>query len=372
MLADPKFEAHAKNFFDCDDFDNDWALFAYNRESKEDRKNVYDFPSWEEQSELKQHFEHKASQNDVLLVHFLIPGSTSFLSAMSQQIPIVIQFWGGDYVSQLMPSSKTFLPLTHTLVVDEPFKQNSLRSYVRIGLEKWRRMTHQNHVFKALEKASGFLTLLPEERPLFPEKFRPKHLEAKVIYGNFSSAPHMTTIPSAGLTVMLGNSATPSNNHLDFLVPLSTCPTPIDHLILPLSYGDSSYGDSIRSRFEESGLTMTVLQDLMPIHEYEALMNQVDVLIMGQLRQQGLGNILKALQQGKTVYLHSEGVNYRHFKPRGFAVRSTKDLAKGLDLISEEDQRRNAELVSQFWGIDQGRIQMKAALKSLLHSPAAS
>ena len=258
------------------------------------------------------------------------------------------------------------------MVVDEPFKGLSLRSFVRIGLEKWRRTTHQNQVSKALEKAAGFLTLLPEERPLFPEKFWPKHLDAKVIYGNFASAPILTTKSTARLTVMLGNSATPSNNHLDFLEPLSTCPSTIDHLILPLSYGDSSYSESIRSRFEESGLPTTVLQDLMPLHEYEVLMNQVDVLIMGHLRQQGLGNILKALQQGKTVYLHPEGVNYRHFNSHGFAVRSTKNLAKGLDLISEEDQHRNAELVSQFWGIEQGRIQMKTALTSLIHSPDAS
>lgn len=372
MLADPKFEAHAKHFFDDNDFENDWALFAYDRESKKDRKDVYDFASWEEQPELKQHFEQKASQNDVLLVHFLIPGSASFLSAMSRQIPVVIQFWGGDYVSQLMPSSKTFLPLTHTMVVDEPSKGPSLRAFVRIGLEKWRRMTHQNHVSEALEKAAGFLTLLPEERPLFPEKFWPKHLEAKVIYGSFATAPNLTTNSTAGLTVMLGNSATPSNNHLDFLEPLSTCPSPIDHLILPLSYGDSSYGESIRARFEESGLPTTVLQNLMPLREYEALMNQVDVLIMGHLRQQGLGNILKALQQGKTVYLHPKGVNYRHFNSHGFAVRSTRDLAKGMDIISEKEQHRNAELVSQFWDVEQGRIQMKAALTSLLHSPASS
>ena len=372
MLADPKFEAHAKNFFECNDFDNDWALFAYNSESKKDRKDVYDFSSWEEQPELKEHFEQKASQNDVLLVHFLIPGSTSFLNAMSRQIPVVIQFWGGDYVSQLMPSSKTFLPLTHFMVVDKPSKGPSLRSFVRIGLEKWRRMTHQNHVSKALEKAAGFLTLLPEERPLFPEKFWSKHLEAKVIYGSFAPAPNLTTNSTAGLTVMLGNSATPSNNHLDFLEPLSTCPSPIDHLILPLSYGDSSYSESIRARFEESGLPTTVLQNLMPLREYEALMNQVDVLIMGHLRQQGLGNILKALQQGKTVYLHPKGSNYAHFKSRGFAVRNTQDLAKGMQLISEADQIRNAALVSQYWDIEQGRIEMKAALTSLLQPSAAS
>ena len=110
----------------------------------------------------------------------------------------------------------------------------------------------------------------------------------------------------------------------------------------------------------------------MPLNEYEALINQVDVLIMGHLRQQGLGNILKALQHGKTVYLHPEGINYRHFKSRGFAVRSTKDLAEGLELISEKEQHRNAKLVSQFWDIEQGRIQMKTALISLINSPNAS
>ena len=170
---------------------------------------------------------------------------------------------------------------------------------------------------------------------------------------------------------MLGNSATPSNNHLDFLQLLSNCPSPINHLILPLSYGDSSYGESIRARFEESGLPTTVLKELMPLQEYEALINEVDVLILGHLRQQGLGNILTALQQGKTIYLHPGGINYEHFKSRGFAVRNTQDLAKGIELLSETDQTRNTALVSQFWDIEQGRIDMKAALTSLLQSPAA-
>ena len=101
-------------------------------------------------------------------------------------------------------------------------------------------------------------------------------------------------------------------------------------------------------------------------------MNQVDVLILGHLRQQGLGNILTALQQGKTVYLHPKGINYAHFKSRGFAVRNTQDLTKGMELISEADQIRNAALVSQYWDIEQGRIEMKAALTSLLQTSAAS
>lgn len=372
MMADPKFEAHAKNFFNCDDFDNDWTLFAYDRESKKDREDVYDFPSCEEQPELRQYFEQKASQNDILLVHFLIPESVSFLSAMSRQIPVVIQFWGGDYVSQLMPSSKTFLPLTYSFVVDEASKKTPLKSFIRSGLEQWRRLTLRNHVSQALEKASGFLTILPEEHSLFPKKFHSKHLGSRVIYGKFDSRQSLNAKCSSGLTVMLGNSATPSNNHLDLLQLLSNCPSPIDHLILPLSYGDSSYGESIHTRFEELGLTTTVLKDLMPLHEYEALMNRVDVLILGHLRQQGLGNILAALQQGKTVYLHPKGINYAHFKSRGFVVRNTQDLAKGMELISEADQIRNAALVSQYWDIEQGRIEMIAALTSLLQPSAAS
>jgi hypothetical protein len=372
MLADVKFEAHAKNFFDCDDFENDWALFAYDRESKKDRKDVYDFASWEKQPELKSLFEQKASQNDVLLVHYLIPGSTPFLSAMSQQIPIVIQFWGGDYVSQLMPLSKTLLPLTQSLVYDPPSKPSWLKSLGRKALEKFRQMKNRKNVLDALEIASGFLTILPEEKSIFPKKYHSKHLSARVIYGNFASVPTQTGDSKTGLSIILGNSATPSNNHLDFLKLLSTCPSPIDHLILPLSYGDSSYGKVISARFEESSLNTIVLKNLMPLHEYEALMNQVDVLIMGHLRQQGLGNILKALQQGKTVYLHPEGVNYRYFKTRGFAFGNTQKLSRDVQMISKADQHRNAELVSQLWDIENGRVKMKAALTSLLHSTSAS
>ena len=93
-------------------------------------------------------------------------------------------------------------------------------------------MTHQNHVFNALEKASGFLTLLPEEHPLIPSRFRQKYLEARVIYGNLASATQLTTHTTAGLTVLLGNSATPSNNHLDFLKPC----LPAHHPLTTSSY----------------------------------------------------------------------------------------------------------------------------------------
>ena len=372
MLADPKFLSYAKAFFDCDDFENDWALFAYDKESNKDRKNVYDFPSWEEQPELKQHFEQTASQCDVMLVHFLIPGSTSFLNAMSRQIPVVIQFWGGDYVSQLMHSSTTFLPLTHSLISNTQPKPSWLRTFGRKSLEKFRRINNRKIVLDALEIASGFLTILPEEKSIFPKKYHAKHLGARVIYGNFVSAPLLTPQSQQGLTVMLGNSATPSNNHLDFLKPLSNCSSQIDHLILPLSYGDSSYGDSIQARFEESRMSITFLRELMLPEEYETLLSQVDVLIMGHIRQQGLGNILKALQQGKTVYLHPDGINYKHFLSHGFSVRNTFDLAEGIQLISRKDQELNANLISQFWEVKKERSQMKTALMSVLHSSANS
>lgn len=366
MFADPKFEAHAKNFFDCDDFDNEWALFAYNKESKQDRKDVYDFPSWEEQPKLKQHFEHKASQNDVLLVHFLIPGSLPFLRELQKHIPIVIQFWGGDYVGQYAKPADIFLPLTLAHLSTSANKTSRLRRLLGNARGFIAAKFARNHVSDALSLAAGFMTILPEELDLFPSKWHSKHLNARVIYGNFEDSPTLNDQRNRKMILMLGNSANPSNNQVDYLDVLSGCLTQIDHLILPLSYGNTSYGDWVEQKFQASGLRTTILRNLIPAKEYERITDEVDVFIMGQLRQQGLGNILQALFKGKTVYLNPKGVNFKYFHSRGFSVFDTNNLQSGIELIPSEGQFQNAQLVKKFWNQKQARNDMYCALTTVV------
>lgn len=366
MFADPKFEAHAKNFFDCDDFDNDWALFAFNRESKKDRKDVYDFQSWEEQPKLKEYFEQKASQNDVLLVHFLIPGSLPFLRELQKQIPIVIQFWGGDYVSRYVHPREIYLPRTHSHLYASPNKTSRLRRFLRCLRSRVVKRVAYDHVGEALDLASGFMTILPEELKFFPSKWLSKHLSARVIYGNFEESPVPESELGQCITVMLGNSANPSNNQVDYLDVLSECPTKIDNLILPLSYGNASYGDWVEQKFRASNFHTTILRTLLPLEDYSRIAGDVDVFVMGQLRQQGLGNILNALHKGKTVYLNSKGINFQHFQSRGFHVRETNTLQSGLQLISREEQIHNAQLVNEYWDKKQARNDIYSALNSVV------
>lgn len=368
MLSDPKFEAHAKNFFDCDDFENDWALFAFNKEDKKNRKDVFDFPSWEAKPELRQHFEQKASQNDVLLVHFLIPGSLPFLRELRKQIPIVIQFWGGDYVSRYVQPTEIYLPRTHSHLYASPNKTSRLRRLLRCLRGRVVKKVAYDHVGEALNLASGFMTILPEELEFFPNEWLSKHLYARVIYGNFEDSP--VQVPESELdqtlTVMLGNSANPSNNQVDYLDILSKCPTKIDNLILPLSYGNESYGDWVEHKFQASNFHTTILRTLLPLEDYLRITDDVDVFVMGQLRQQGLGNILDALLKGKTVYLNPQGVNFQHLQTRGFHVRETDDLHKGIQLISMEEQFHNAQLVNKFWNKKQARQDIYSALKMVV------
>lgn len=367
MFNDEKFIAYAKDFFRCNSFQNDWTFFDYNRTAKHNTKTkAYDFQQCHEETQLKELFISKACSNDVLLVHFLIPGSLPLLIELQKHIPIVIQFWGGDYVGQYAKPTDIFLPLTHAHLHVSASKRSRLPSILRNARRSLTAKFAQNHVSEALKLSSGFMTILPEELELFPRKWHPKHLNARVVYGNFEDSPRLQDQRNRKMTLMLGNSANPSNNQVDYLDALTACLVQIDNIILPLSYGNTSYGDWVEQQFQTSELRTTILRSLMPAEEYERITDGVDIFVMGQLRQQGLGNILKALHKGKTVYLNPKGVNFKYFHARGFNVFDTNSLHRGIQLITKEERFQNVQLVNKFWNQKQARNDMLGALNDVV------
>jgi hypothetical protein len=288
------------------------------------------------------------------------------LRELQKHIPVVIQFWGGDYVGQYSKPTDIFLPLTHAHLNPSANKTSRLRRLLGNARRLFVAKFAHNHVSDALSLAAGFMTILPEELELFPSKWHSKHLNVRVIYGNFEDSPTLNDQRNRKMILMLGNSANPSNNQVDYLDALTACSVQIDNIILPLSYGNTSYGDWVVRQFQTSELRTTILRSLMPAEEYERIIDSVDIIVMGQLRQQGLGNILKALHKGKTVYLNPKGVNFKHFHSRGFSVFDTNNLQRGIQLISKEGQFQNAQLVKKFWNQKQARNDMYCALTAVV------
>lgn len=127
---------------------------------------------------------------------------------------------------------------------------------------------------------------------------------------------------------LLGNSADPSNNHLEALSYLKEYKNEDFCVIIPLSYGgDEMYTKELVIESKKLlGDKIILLTEFLTPEEYAEILNQVDVSIMNHNRQQGAGNILALLYLGKKVYTKHEVTTFEAFSRLGIRIYDIKDL----------------------------------------------
>lgn len=106
--------------------------------------------------------------------------------------------------------------------------------------------------------------------------------------------------PGNTYSIMIGNSATVSNRHIEILHAIQELSSDDVMIYIPLSYGDDIYADMVEQEAKNifPGKVRT-LRDFMPIEDYLAFLNTVDVAVFAHKRQQGLGNIISLVSMGK-------------------------------------------------------------------------
>jgi dTDP-N-acetylfucosamine:lipid II N-acetylfucosaminyltransferase len=148
-------------------------------------------------------------------------------------------------------------------------------------------------------------------------------------------------------SVQIGNSADPSNEHLEVLRMLEKFAGADIRVYAPLGYGgelDEHYTASViaagKSAFGDRFVAMT---DFLPFDEYLNFLGKIDVAIFNHRRQQGLGNIITLIGLGKKIYLRSDVTSSATLREMGLVVH---DIAN-LDLVPDDRAvaMRNQQIV---------------------------
>ena len=165
------------------------------------------------------------------------------------------------------------------------------------------------------------------------------------LYKEYNVAPKA----HATLSIMVGNSADPSNNHLEVFEKL------IPHLekdikvIVPLSYGDKNHARRVMDAGAEMlGVNFTPLTEFMSFEHYLALLAELDIAIFNHKRQQAMSNIITLLGLGKKVYLRSDQSTWSFFETNNMKVFDTKKTIE-LDLLDKETKNINVLNVKSFF-----------------------
>lgn len=159
--------------------------------------------------------------------------------------------------------------------------------------------------------------------------------------------------PDQMIKILVGNSASPSNNHIDALNKLAHLADKNIQIIMPLNYaGDPEYVEQVinhaNSLFKNK---VTAITSMLSKAQYDALLNKVSMTVFAQQRQQGLYVAYAMLLMGKPLFLLGSTSSYTNLSALGFKLHKTDSLDdisfNELTNLTNEFNSNNANLMQQ-------------------------
>lgn len=208
---------------------------------------------------------------------------------------------------------------------------------------------------KAIGRMKSCSTVVPLEMPLV-RKYTNKNLQ--YLPFKYATIESLITEDLDSLcdscNILLGNSATLTNNHFEAIDIIASTVLKSKNVIVPLSYGDSNYAKDVVTYAKEkiSEKEIVPLLSFMPLQEYVELLKSCGIVIMNHVRQQAMGNIIISIWMGAKVYFNPRSIVYQYLKDLGLIVYSIDELGdyentQSFILLAEHNRKILYELYSQ-------------------------
>lgn len=142
--------------------------------------------------------------------------------------------------------------------------------------------------------------------------------------------------------IQIGNSADPSNNHIEIFDKLRAYKNEDIEIICPLSYGDQQYRNEVIKKGNEIfGDKFNPIVTFLPFEKYLSHLFKIDIAIFNHKRQQAMGNITTLLGYGKKVYIRDDITTWQFFIEQGIKIWKANDNFENLLFEMSENERKN-------------------------------
>lgn len=313
-------------------------------------------------SYLNPKFIKSLSSYDALILHSLDDFSIEVLARIDSSIPTLWIGMGYDYYDLLSDSKWDLLkPETRTLVAsyNPQYGRTGPRHPIKRAL---RPFLYPNLLRKKqlLDKVDLFAPVLKSEYSKLVHKLEKCH--PAFISWNYGKTANLVdgALEKGSITgndILVGNSATPTNNHLEVFQVLAKTGLPSGaRVIVPLSYGDENYRlriiDEGKRYFGERFKPIT---EIMQFNDYVGMLQGCATVIMNHLRQQAAGNLVISLFLGARVYLDPQNPLYEEYRNQGLVLSSIENLPNDQLFLGTKLNKNQIERNRQVLKSSRGR-----------------
>ncbi|RCW27028.1 TDP-N-acetylfucosamine:lipid II N-acetylfucosaminyltransferase [Marinilabilia salmonicolor] len=165
-------------------------------------------------------------------------------------------------------------------------------------------------------------------------------------------------IKQLGNNILIGNSASIENNHLDAIIEIRQFEIGSRKIVVPLNYGESipGYKNYIIEKGNEILGTnnFSPLINFLPLKMYNELLQNCSHTIMNHNKQQAMGNIITLLYYGTKLFMNKVNPSFQYLKDEGFIVFEMKEISqKHLDTkLSKKEMQHNRDLIHKLYNDD--------------------
>ncbi|TDX42941.1 4-alpha-L-fucosyltransferase (glycosyl transferase family 56) [Halanaerobium congolense] len=234
----------------------------------------------------------------------------------------------------------------------------------RLKKRKLKSKIYNYMIFYVIKNIEGIITYIKGDYKLAQQWYKTKANYYKCIC-------YLSNIPSYNIPktnfkinthnkehifIQVGNSADPSNNHVEILDKIKENKNENEKIkiICPLSYGKEDQKKKvIKYGKKVFGKDFVPLTKFMDLKTYNKLLSNIDIAIFNHQRQQAMGNILTLLYLGKKVYIRDDIVTWDFMQENDIKVfsfnNSNNDL---LDEIDSEVAKKNRKKIDFRFNID--------------------
>ena len=324
IIKDDKFFAPLKNDMDTDpNIVSSYVFFSWGKSLKylnnDESVSIYhragDFIK-----RLKQ------EDYDVVYIHSLHFSILRFIKYIPKDRIVIWWAWGSDIYDGQLFGMKSFVHVEVNKPETKRILNHSRRLKNLIAQILFSKLL-SHYRKQALNRIDYFQPVIDIDYSLMKEF---TGFTAKEYYplrwSNFYTGDEICKEKNRDGGIVLGNSASPANNHVDAWKAIEPFIPNGRKVVIPLSYGAMDYAREVKEEIKNSRCEMIILDSFLPRDEYFKIVGDCSYAVYGSLRQHAMANIYNSLRSGLKVFLFKDSYIYKYLVRSGYVVYAIDDV----------------------------------------------